>query len=521
MAKKTKKLNKSKKVSSTSNRRRNINSSRSGLSFSKKKLFIFAIIFGAIGGYFIYYSFAATVNFTKVATHPQAADGTVQTTELARTISALESWNGKLYSGYGDWGFPPTYPNTGPISINSLDVTTSTFASNTPTKQLLPCSNTTGSPEVCFHAAESIHSWRKINGNLYAPSAQSKGGRDYITDPINGVPYPPADYAVGTIDSNGTPVWKNVKTGDCDLCGFWHPFDVVTLTGSDLWVVGQINKDAVARRSMDGGATWTEEDKHVVVNTGNSSALRFYGAAVYKGKLYLQAINNDGGWTNAEPVSQVFDPTTNVWTKNGPNLGVFSRAEEFDGKMVYIASAASSYAPRLLKIYNGAGEPYSSGLTVFNYTIDRATNTLYALTSTGEVKKTTNLTDWTLAATAPTVARSIAVLNGTVYVGGTDSAIYKHDGTGGIAPDTTIPIVTITQPADGAKIGNRLTVQATSSDNIGVKKMEILIDGVIKTTSATASIKYGGKVATGSHTITVKAYDESGNIGQSSVTIIK
>ena len=43
---------------------------------------------------------ATTLNFTELATHPQAAS---QPTEQGRTINNLKIFNGKLYAAYGDY----------------------------------------------------------------------------------------------------------------------------------------------------------------------------------------------------------------------------------------------------------------------------------------------------------------------------------------------------------------------------------------------------------------------------------
>ncbi len=88
--------------------------------------------------------------------------------------------------------------------------------------------------------------------------------------------------------------------------------------------------------------------------------------------------------------------------------------------------------------------------------------------------------------------------------------------------DTIAPTVSISSPANGAKIGNGTYISASSSDNVGVKKMEVYIDGVIKASSVTNSIAYTWTsyyAAAGSHLIAIKAYDAAGNVGQASVSV--
>lgn len=90
--------------------------------------------------------------------------------------------------------------------------------------------------------------------------------------------------------------------------------------------------------------------------------------------------------------------------------------------------------------------------------------------------------------------------------------------------DTTLPVVTITKPTARATIGNKMAIAATATDNVGVVKMQIYIDGILKTSSTTGSASYSWnsrKASSGSHTITVKAYDAAGNFGQTTVTVYK
>ena len=90
--------------------------------------------------------------------------------------------------------------------------------------------------------------------------------------------------------------------------------------------------------------------------------------------------------------------------------------------------------------------------------------------------------------------------------------------------DITPPTVSITSPADGSCISDRVTIQAGASDNMGVSRMEIYIDGVLKAAKSKSSITYRWntrKVSTGEHIILAEAYDEAGNVGTDSITVNK
>jgi hypothetical protein len=73
-------------------------------------------------------------------------------------------------------------------------------------------------------------------------------------------------------------------------------------------------------------------------------------------------------------------------------------------------------------------------------------------------------------------------------------------------------------------VSGTATVTATASDNVGVTKMEVYIDGALKTSNTnSASISYSWAttgVSNGSHTIQSKAYDAAGNVGSSATLTV-
>ncbi|HXA19833.1 MAG TPA: Ig-like domain-containing protein [Thermoanaerobaculia bacterium] len=90
--------------------------------------------------------------------------------------------------------------------------------------------------------------------------------------------------------------------------------------------------------------------------------------------------------------------------------------------------------------------------------------------------------------------------------------------------DTTPPTTSVTAPANGATVSSTVSVTATASDNIGVTKMEIYIDGTLQTSNTNAtSLTFSWNTTTfanGSHTIVSKAYDAAGNVGTSATITV-
>jgi hypothetical protein len=92
----------------------------------------------------------------------------------------------------------------------------------------------------------------------------------------------------------------------------------------------------------------------------------------------------------------------------------------------------------------------------------------------------------------------------------------------GGAADTTPPAVSISSPTASATLSGTIQVQGTATDNVGVSNIELWIDGQLSTSGTASPFSLTWNTAgtvNGSHTLTVKAYDAAGNIGQASVTV--
>ena len=91
---------------------------------------------------------------------------------------------------------------------------------------------------------------------------------------------------------------------------------------------------------------------------------------------------------------------------------------------------------------------------------------------------------------------------------------------GGGGGDTTPPTTSITSPANGATVSGTVTVAANASDNVGVSRVELYVDGVLNgsDTSAPYQIAWNTATATnGGHGLQTRAVDAAGNVGSSTV----
>lgn len=89
--------------------------------------------------------------------------------------------------------------------------------------------------------------------------------------------------------------------------------------------------------------------------------------------------------------------------------------------------------------------------------------------------------------------------------------------------DVTSPTVSLAVPPADTKIGGTINVSVSASDNTGVTRLEIAIDGSVVMTGNQSPASYiwnTNAFANGSHTVSAMAYDAAGNTGIASATVL-
>lgn len=89
--------------------------------------------------------------------------------------------------------------------------------------------------------------------------------------------------------------------------------------------------------------------------------------------------------------------------------------------------------------------------------------------------------------------------------------------------DTAPPSIRITSPADGQFISNSITVYSDASDNVGVTKVELYINGKLSSTTTSAPFTTSWstrRLKSGAYKLQTKAYDAAGNAGLSQVVTV-
>jgi hypothetical protein len=93
-----------------------------------------------------------------------------------------------------------------------------------------------------------------------------------------------------------------------------------------------------------------------------------------------------------------------------------------------------------------------------------------------------------------------------------------------VVNDVTPPNVALTAPANNAAVSGTVTISSTSSDNVGVSRVEYYSNGSLLFAGNVSPFSFSWdtrEVANGSYTITAKAYDNAGNSKQSSLVTVR
>lgn len=326
-----------------------------------------AIAFSACSG--LPCRLGAPAEFVSLGKNPFAA---AQPTPVGRYLHTLEGWRGELYMGYGDYA-----DNTGPIEISAYNPRRSSYG----TKLRFP--------------TEAIELFRSIGDRLYAPAIDPRGGG------------PSAAVAVGEPDGR----WSNNKN-----VRMTHVFDVATFDGTDLWLVGSRDTQAIAVRSRDGGRTWETALALAPRGVADGDFARFHFVFVHGRRLYVQAQDRRGGMF---PRSKVFDGTG--WT-DGPDLRPIPNT---GAKPLTVAGEIVYFGARGIMAFDGRAVRLARPPQTRIHDLVVGDGSLYALDGR-EVLATQDLAWWVPLATAPAGTTSIGVLEGYLYAGTVESELFRY-----------------------------------------------------------------------------------------------
>lgn len=96
--------------------------------------------------------------------------------------------------------------------------------------------------------------------------------------------------------------------------------------------------------------------------------------------------------------------------------------------------------------------------------------------------------------------------------------------TGAVINDTTPPSVSILSPPEGAKVGSKVNISVSATDDVGVTGIKLYIDGKLVAATNSNSLTYTWNTrqeSAGTHTLKADASDAAGNLASQSVSVSK
>ena len=99
----------------------------------------------------------------------------------------------------------------------------------------------------------------------------------------------------------------------------------------------------------------------------------------------------------------------------------------------------------------------------------------------------------------------------------------SNEASASVTADTTAPVVSFTAPAAGATVSGNVTLAASATDDVKVANVQFAVDGTALGSALTAApwtVNWSSAAAAnGSHTLTARATDTSGNVSTATVGV--
>jgi hypothetical protein len=276
-------------------------------------------------------------------------------------------------------------------------------------------------------------------------------------------------------------------------------------------------------------APWTSTD---------IGATALAGSVTVSGDTYTLRASGDDIWGTADGLHYVAQPVSgdvdiiarvasvenvHAWTKAGVMIRGSLSAGSAHGMMLVSPGKGLAFQRRTANGGVSASTSGGSGTAPVWVKLERRGNVLTAYRSP-------NGSSWTLVGTdtiaLPTTAHVGLALtshdNGRLAAAAFDNIIVSPK-SGGSTGDTQAPTVSITSPSNGATVSGTVSVAASASDNVGVTRVEMLVDGVLAATDTGAPFQFAWDTTTGangSYSLRARAFDAAGNSATSSAVAV-
>jgi thermitase len=234
---------------------------------------------------------------------------------------------------------------------------------------------------------------------------------------------------------------------------------------------------------------------YVVTSAGNTSGLQSYPAS--SSFLVVAATDSSDNRTS--------------WSSYGDYVDVAA-----PGASIYTTTNGGGYA-------NVSGTSFSSPITAATVALMMSANPKLSPADIDKIITSTALDRGTAGFDQyyghGRIDAAKAVATAKTYAGTGTTTTTTTSTTGSGSADTQAPTVGITSPTGGSKVSGLVAVDVNYSDNVGVTRVELWVNGTKVATDTTSPFAFAWDTATyadGSHALVAKAYDAAGNVGTSS-----
>jgi subtilisin family serine protease len=281
--------------------------------------------------------------------------------------------------------------------------------------------------------------------------------------------------------------------------GWMNPVMPIRITDSSL---------AVYYSVVANGITWAADHGAKVINTsiaGVAGSATVTSAASYarnKGALVIAAAGNCGCFDSTSENTSIISVSA---TDGSDNLASWSSQGN------YVDVAAPGVAIYTTTSGGGYGAP--SGTSVASPVVAGVVALMMSANPSLKPSQIESLLEATTDDLGPAgydTAYGYGRLNAYRAVAAA--------ATNSPPPDTTAPVASITSPGNGSTVSGGVSVSVSATDNTGVTRVDLYVDGSFYASDATAP--YGffmdtTAVGNGSHNLAAVAFDAVGNTGNS------
>jgi hypothetical protein len=319
-----------------------------------------------------------------------------------------------------------------------------------------------------------------------------------------------ARYVRATVNGNSESTWASIS--EVDVNGYTLVADTTVpsikitspLTGSTL--LQQNGKITVQGTASDNSGLQAVELR---VDSGSYSAATPKAAGDWSTWSITVDVGSSGDY---RLLSRATDKAGNqAW--NSINISVV--ADAVAPSVAITSPASGSTVGTGTRAVSGTASD-SSGISTVQVRLDGGSYVTATPKAAG---------DWSTWSTSLNIA---STGSHTIYAKATDKVGNFKESSAAItagAPDTTLPLVAITQPAANAALtSDTISVTGTSSDAGGIKTVEVSVDsGAFAAATSTgtgwSTWKATVTAASGSHTIKARATDNAGNQATNSINV--